>query len=387
VIPLAPAGWAQSEVRAESLVQARTDVVGDLYGGGVQALGGTAALGPATFEGYGVGGWAAGFDQAPGGEVFVLAADGGDGPVTWTLGRQPLLLPTWTRRLDGGSLRWRPGGGAVVDGAIGVGSRSGDAGVVGGAPLARLAAGYAGGPWTATLGGWGELGDAPVAHGDAEVRWAPADERWQPVVGAVAALGGPGGAIERARLEASLRPASGWRAAWWAERRRALAASPTSAEILAVLAPEGTDSVGVGGGWTSRDRHQLWASGSVQRWDAPTPAVGWVGEARWEPRCGEERWCVSPAWSGVSGDGGWLHRAGGQVALPTPSAIDLALTGAWVPWRKPHEPWRSTVVVGGAAAARPPGVFGVDAGCDVVLGDVAPNVRAWLALQLVGGER
>ena len=76
------------------MVQVRSDQVGGLFSTGIEALGGTASVGPARLEGYGDLGFPIGFDAPFGGELYLLTADGTAGPVRWTLGRQPLLLPT-----------------------------------------------------------------------------------------------------------------------------------------------------------------------------------------------------------------------------------------------------------------------------------------------------
>ncbi|MCA9493311.1 MAG: hypothetical protein KC621_25445, partial [Myxococcales bacterium] len=112
------------QLRSETLFQARTDLTGELFYGGIEALRGTATTGPARLEGYGDIGWRQGFDQPVDGEIYLLTADGEAGSVRWTLGRQPLLLPTWNRRLDGGWLAVRADRSLRVDLAAGIASRS-----------------------------------------------------------------------------------------------------------------------------------------------------------------------------------------------------------------------------------------------------------------------
>jgi hypothetical protein len=387
--------WAEPpEVRSETLMQARTDVAGDLFVGGVQTLGGTASLGSARLEGYGDLGFRSGFDQAFDGELYVLSADGTSGPVAWTIGRQPLLLPTWNRRLDGGSAHITLSRSWSMDAALGFASQAWLPGAYTAVPVARLAATGTSKTVRATVGGWVELVEVPVGHGDLTVRWTPDAGDLAPVVNGTAAVGLRDGqsALERGRAELSLRPMSGLRALAWVEHRESLPGTQIAADILNTFAPSGADSVGLGAGWSTRNRHRLWASGSLQRWaTGPDPAegetrTGVVGELRWEPRCGEGRWCVSPGWQGLSGPGGILDRVGTSVGLPLPPAFDVTVNGSWVPWREPHLTWRSALVAGAVAEVRPTKTVGVEAGCDVMLGTPTPFTRAWLALHLRTGR-
>lgn len=393
MIGLSPgAAWAQSaELRSETLFQARSDVMGDLYSGGIEALGGIAEHGPARLEGYGDLGFRSGFDAPFGGEVYVLTADGTAGDVGFTVGRQPLLLPTWNRRLDGGRVAFPVAGRGTVEAWAGLATQPGTAGTWGGVPVARVAGAWEQDGTRAAAGAWVEAAADPALHGDLTVRWTRPDEPSAPDIALTGAVGTRAGETraERLRTEASVRPAPGWRATVFGEHREAIGGSELAADVLRTFAPAGVDSLGAGGGYTTRNRHRLWASGSVQRWDtgvpgAPPapPGVGVVGEARWEPRCAADRWCVAPAWSGVWGSGGWLHRLGGAVDLPTPSVVDARLTGAWVPWQEPFQAWRASTVTGAVASVHPTPSVALEAGADLVFGEVAPNRRAWVALQV-----
>lgn len=393
-------GTARAEdpwVRSETLFQTRSDLLGSLYGGGIEALQGATDLGPTRLEGYGVVGFPQGFDQAPDGEIYLLTAEGETEALRWTLGRQPLLLPTWNRRLDGGRLVLLADPSVRVDLLAGVASRVGSDGVVGGVPVARLAADGRRGGARATVGMWGELADQPVAHADLEARLAPEGSPLAPELGALAAGGVRAGdaVVERARVDAGVRPLPGVRTTGWVEHREALGTEALGPDILATFAPDGSDAAGLGLGIDDRRRDRLWVSGSVQRWfvqlepeaDEP-PALGFVGGVRYDPRCGEQTWCLAPGWQGVSGEGGLYHRVGGSLGLPLPSVVDLAVRGAWVPWRQPHVDWRSAAVAGATAVVDPGRWVDIEAGCDLWFETTTPDTRAWVAVRLdAGGAR
>lgn len=401
---VAPALAEPPQLSAETLFEARPDMAGDPFYSGQEALMGVGTVGPVRLEGYGQFGFPIGFDAPFGGELFLLTADGAVGPLRWTFGRQPLLLPTWSRRLDGGQLSWEATSDLSFRAAAGVGSQVGLSGTVGGAPMGRIAAAWTPGPVQATAGVWGEAGDAPAMHGDVELRWAADEARLSPEISGLAAAGQRDGAtvVERGRVEVGLLPTSGVRALGWVEHREALPSDPTTAAsvldpaILATFAPGGVDTAGLATGLSTRNRARLWVSGAAQRWwtDAEAtgdPLMGLTGELRWEPRCGPSRWCVRPSWQGATGDGGAYHRAGGAVGLPLPDAVALDLNAAWAPYRKPHLEWQTAWVAGALASVEAGSHVQLEAGGDVfvdgVIGATTPTTRAWLALELRAGGR
>lgn len=385
------------QVRSETLFQARTDLTGELFYGGIEALRGTAVAGPARLEGYGDLGFRQGFDQPVDGEIYLLTADGEAGNVRWTLGRQPLLLPTWNRRLDGGWLTVQADRSLRVDLAAGVASRSGSNGAIGGVPVGRLALAWERGPGRATAGVWTELTEVSVVHADLEARVAPNARELAPQLGVVAAVGATRdeGALERARVDLGVRALPGVRTTTWVEHRETLGSPALRSDILATFAPTGSDAAGLGVGIDDRKRDRLWVSGSVQRWwkgvepaTVDDPGLGLVGELRYDPRCGAQRWCLSPSWQGVSGNGGWYQRMGARLQLPVPSPVDLGVRGAWVPWQKPHLEQRSAAVAGATAVVDAGRWLDLEAGCDLWFESLTPDTRAWVAVQLdAGGAR
>ncbi|MCA9493568.1 MAG: hypothetical protein KC621_26735, partial [Myxococcales bacterium] len=166
-------------------------------------------------------------------------------------------------------------------------------------------------------------------------------------------------------------------------------------DILATFAPNGSDAAGLGVGIDDRRRDRLWLSGSAQRWSTDVelesedePALGLVGEVRYDPRCGAQRWCLAPSWQGVTGDGGWYQRIGASLGLPLPSVLDLGVRGAWVPWQKPHLEQRSAAVAGATAVVDAGRWLDLEAGCDLWFESSTPDTRAWVAVQLdAGGAR
>ncbi|MDP2310690.1 MAG: hypothetical protein Q8P18_32030 [Pseudomonadota bacterium] len=400
-VPLSPSAWAAApEGVTTTVVQARPDMLGNAFVSGWQSASGTWNLGPARLEGYGEVGWPAGVDSPVVPEIYVLTADGGSGRVDWTLGRQRMELPTWGRLLDGGRLAWSPFAALRIEAWAGqarqVGLLTVEDGLASGAPVARLAATFtsaegAAGAWLAIAGVWGEAGPIPALHPDLRLRWSGADAPGKPDISALVAVGIAGEApvLERGRVEAIFRPAAGVRALVYGEHREALAtlgeagAAPLGPAILATFAPEGAEEIGVGLGRSDARRAEIWGSAAVQTWDSgPDRQLGARAELAWRPTCPPESWCFAPAWHGATGPGGVYQSFGTSAALPVPQPLFLTVNAAVVPYRKPHAPWDTALVLGATAEVRR-SFWSLSVGGEIAHDAIAPlDPRAWLALRL-----
>ncbi len=383
---------AGAEVQAVSttVVQARPDMLGDVFVPLRQSLWGQGQFGGVAIEGYGDLAWSAGVDREVLPEMYVLAADGGGATVDWTVGRHRIDLPTFGRMLDGGRIGWSPNDVVRVEAWAGHARHVGLDGFASGAPLVRAAASYRRQRFSSTLGAWAELGDAANVHTDLRARWQDVRSRVRPdvaVLGSVA-LGGDEPAFERLRFDAGLRPVSGVDVRVWGEHREV--AAPVSAlgqSILAAFAPDGVDELGAGVGFTDTRRDQLWVEGGVQSWIAAAdedPSTGFTGQVSWRPTCGASTWCLSPGWRAASGPGGVYHAVSANLAVPTPHPVALAVHGVVVPFRKPFLAWDTAVAVGATVGLEPAeAVWSLRLGGEVARDTTATvSPRGWLAFRM-----
>ncbi|MES2639460.1 MAG: hypothetical protein V4850_08240 [Myxococcota bacterium] len=389
----APLTWAAApEAVTTTVVQARPDTLGAPFVAAWQSASGTWDLGGARLEGYGEVGWPAGVDSPVVPEIYVLTADGGAARIDWTLGRQRIELPTWGRLLDGGRFAWSPSDVVRLEVWAGQARHVGLDGLTSGAPLARVAATVSAGDWFGVAGVWAEAGPkltkGGALHPDLRLRWRSTNVPLRPDITALGSLGIAGGAtvVERARVEVMVRPAAGVRARLHAEHRQsAHGAAPLGPAILTTFAPDGADELGVGLGRSDARRAELWASVAMQTWKAGADReLGARAEVVWRPTCSAESWCVSPAWHGVTGPGGVYQSFGASTALPVPEPLFLTVNAAVIPYRKPHSPWDTALVLGATAEVRPTTSFwSLSVGGEVARDAIAPvDPRAWLALRL-----
>lgn len=397
LLPLVPGAEADApEAVTTTVVQARPDMLGGAFVGGWQSGWVGMDAGRARLEAYG--------DLAlPGGtegpfvpEIYVLTADGREARWDWTVGRQRIDLPTRGRLLDGARASWSPSSAVRIEAWAGQARHVGLDGIASGAPIARLAATGRVGPVVAVAGAWGEAGGEAATgsalHPDLRVRFRQNDGRLALDAGALGALGIADGAtvVERARLDLSLRPASGVRAVVYGEHREALdAEAALGPAILAAFAPDGVDEAGVGIGWSDARRSRLWGSASVQSWSEDEVAegadrTGVRAELSWRPTCAPQSWCVTPSWSGVTGPGGVYQAFGAVTVVPVPDPVTLSVHGFVVPYRKPLLPWDTALVLGATGELRPSASFwSVTLGGELARDAVAPvDPRAWLAIRL-----
>lgn len=365
-------------------LQGRRDTLGDTFVAGRATGWGSWTFDAVRLEGYGELGWPAGVDQPLVPELFVLAADGRTGQVDWTLGRQRLDLPVYGRMLDGGRVGWTPAAGARLEAWAGQARHVGLDGLTSGAPVGRFAATLSRGGASATAAAWAEGGEDPAIHPDLRLRWRGAG-RLAPDVAAVGALAVADRTIvERARIEAGLRPMGGVRATLHAEHREALE-SELGPSILAALAPDGTNELGAGFGWTSTRRSKLWIEGGVQVWPAPGgDDLGLVGTVSWRPTCATGTWCLYPTFRGASGPGGLYDAVGATLKVPTPDVVRLGFDGMVVPYRKPHRAWDTAASLRTTLEIHPEdsaitALLGGEIAHDAIA-DVAP--RAWVLLRM-----
>ncbi|MFZ5478093.1 MAG: hypothetical protein ACOZNI_15065, partial [Myxococcota bacterium] len=245
----------------ETVVQARPDMLGEAFVAGSAVAAGAADVRHVHLEGFGELGWPAGVPVPVVPRVFVLTADGRDDAVDWTVGRQRVDLPTWARTLDGARAAWSVRPDLRAEAWIGQARHLALEDFASGAPIARLAGTWTSPRWLAVAGLWGEGGPRGAVHPDLRLGWRDPDLRLSPDVSGLLALGfaGEGPVVERARVQATARPAAGVRAVVHGEHRGVLdPAAELGPDILAAFAPTGSDEAGVGvGGITgARDRHR-----------------------------------------------------------------------------------------------------------------------------------
>lgn len=383
--------WAgEGQAVSTTVVQARPDMVGDLFFPVRESVYGRYRFGGVSAEGYGDFAWSAGVDQEILPELYVLAVDGGDGALEWTVGRSRVDLPTFGRMLDGGRLAWSATNLLRVEAWAGFARHSGLDGLAAGAPVARAAVTWSQRSIAATAGAWAEFGESPTVHADARLRWRPMKTTVHPQVSALAsvAMGESGAVFERGRVDAALRPVGGVNLRAWGEHREV--AEPISAlgqSILASFAPDGVDEGGLGAGWTDTRRDTLWLEGSVQSWaDAADgdPQLGLTAQVSWRPTCPAGAWCASPSWRAATGPGGLYHAFGSSLRVPLPEPVGLSLYGMVVPFQKPHEALDTAASLGASVDVAPfGGRVAVELGGEVArTPDVDFAPRGWLALRL-----
>lgn len=355
-------------------------------------------VGSSHVEAYGELGWPSGVDEQIVPRMYVLSVDGRKDAVDWTVGRQRIDLPQYPRLMDGGRARWHGPGMLSLEGWAGWAEHPATPWTKGTA-IGRMNARVEAGKFTARAGGWVEGGPTSdaVFHPDIDLRWAAPDAKRAPSVSLMAAAGiGSGDAvIERGRAELGLRPLSGTRAELHFEHRDVLdASSPLAGDILATFAPQGTDEIGVGFGWSNVRRDELWMSGSAQTWDendaAASPLsdgtgrqMGARGEVSWRPRCDANAWCIRPTWRGAAGPGGSFQAIGGTVTTPLPGPVTVSAHGFLVPWRTMHQAWTTAAVVGLDGDLHMSPAWGVALGVEVshaVVADV--DARGWAAFRV-----
>lgn len=352
-----------------TVVQARPDMTGNPYVGVWPS--GWAAMNQGTnrYEGYGELAFPSGIDAPFAPALYVLTADGRGDTMDWTLGRQRIALPTNPRLIDGGRFAWNAASKIRLEGWAGEARITGLGGWGKTVPLIRATATLTQGPWVAMVGAWGEAGAVPTEHGDLRVRWQDHTSKAFPSVNALAVVGstGIGATVERARIEASMRPKVGVRTLVYVEHHDALPEEGSiGPSILEAFAPNGGQEAGVGVGWSDARRAQLWVQGSAQAWhtDALGEQIGFRTQAKWRPQCAAGTWCITPQWTAASGPGGFYHSFVANVAIPTPDTFKLSAYAAAAPYRKIHQPWAFAATLGAVA-------------------DVAPKAKTW-SLQFGG---
>lgn len=372
-----------AELDALTVVQARTDMAGQPFVQGTETL---AVRSPRDHtEAYGDLGVLPGAEPALWGALYVLAVDGGDRRFEYTLGRQRLDLPTAGRVMDGGHLGWSPWKPLRLDAWAGWAS-SPRFGLDQGEAVARLSASLTGGPVSATVGAWGERG---AVHPDLRVRVAAPERSAAPELSLLVAGGVGGGvtALERARVEASLRPTGGVRVSVLGERRESFGDSPFESAILATLAPEGVTSVGAGAGFRTVTRDELWAEAGLALYDSAAGEAqrGWSASVRWRPTC--EGLCVSPAWRGTSGPGGFYSAFSATVSVPVPGPLALSTYGLAAPYRLPGTELDSVLALGANLSAQPTDLVSLSLGGELAHTAIAAfDPRVWATVNLRPGR-
>ncbi len=357
-----------------------------------------APVGSSHVEAYGELAWPSGVDERIVPRMYVLSVDGRKDAVDWTVGRQRIDLPQYPRLMDGGRVRWHGRGMLSLEAWAGWAEHPATPWTEG-AAVGRMNARVEGGKFTARAGGWVEGGPTSdtAFHPDIDLRWAAPDAKRAPSLSLMAAAGiGNGDAvIERGRAELGFRPVSGTRAELHFEHRDVLdASSPLAGDILATFAPQGTDEIGVGFGWSNVRRDELWMSGSAQTWDQDDAAAsplsdgtgrqaGARGEVSWRQHCDADAWCVRPTWRGAIGPGGSFQAIGGSVATPLPGPVSLGAHAFVVPWHTMHQAWTTAAVVGLDGDLHLSPIWGVTLGVEVSH-DIVANVdaRGWAALRV-----
>lgn len=397
---LASVAWgAEPWAWEETSVAVQPDLAGNLQVPIWQTLWASRAFESVRVEGYVELGWPSGVDQAVVARLYGLTADGQSGPIDWTLGRQRMEMPGYPRILDGGHAVWHASPTLSVEGWFGwaenavlpieTGALFGRAALVLRVPTVR-----------AEVGGWMEsvATGGIIVHPYISGHWE--NELWQvnPSIQVISALaiGEQGTVLERARIDLSARPLSGTRAVIFVDHRDVLDASSVLAGgILATLAPQGTDEIGGGAGWSTVGRDELWAEGSLVAWDAADPdasplagadtgQLGYQASAAWRPSCRSESWCFSPSWRVASGGGGMFHAVGGMLTLPLPSGMQLGVHDYLVPWHTASSPW-TLAQVGGVNLSLSPTpwmrwTIAGEAGHGLVAG---VDYRGWSTLRMV----
>lgn len=384
------AAAAEGQAISTTVVQARPDMLGDVFFPLRESLYGRYQLGGIGAEAYGDLAWSAGVDQEILPELYVLAVDGGGGTLEWTVGRARVDLPTFGRMLDGGRIAWSPSNLLRVEGWAGFARHSGLDGLGNGAPVARAAVTFSQKSIAATAGAWAEFGETSTFHADARVRWRPLKTKVHPTVSALAsvAMSDAGVVFERGRFDAALRPVGGVNLRLWGEHREV--AEPISAlgqSILASFAPDGVNEAGAGVGWTDTRRDTLWLEGSTQSWIATADAeaqLGFTAQLSWRPTCPTSTWCVSPSWRAATGPGGLYHAFGSSLRLPLPEPVGLTLQAMVVPFQKPHEALDTAASLGAVVDFAPHhSIVRVELGGEVARTPEADfEPRGWLALRL-----
>lgn len=387
-----PAFAATFSATSDTLFQGRMDNSGVPYVAGWETLWGAGGTPELQGEAYGNLSFDRGFDQPVAWELFVLAADGENGKIDWTLGRQRLNLPSVGWMMDGGRIAWSPSKTLRLEAWAGQAEHVALGSYLDGVPVARLNATATAGPVTAAFGVLGEAGPTPAVHPDLQVTYARPQSKLAPYANLVldAGFDSAGAAVlEKGRLSLGLRPIPGTRVSLWGEHRQALnTTSPIAPLILATIAPLGYDELGGGFGWSAADTSKLWIEGSVQSYspdpnDEPYREAGFAATTTWSPQCGSESWCLSPSWRAASGPAGAYHAFVADIAVPTPSVVGTHVIATVAPFHLAHEEWDTLLALGATATVKPTRRLTGSVGGEVAHDALHPiNPRLWLSLRV-----
>jgi hypothetical protein len=331
------------------------------------ALGwGQATTGPLELQGYSEFG-------TSGLQVYVLTAEGDSETLSWTLGRQRLILPTQPRLLDGAELTWRQGGSSVEVAAGRLHVAGGDSGTA----MARAAVTQDLGPASLRTGLWAEQGElSPQLHPELRLEGGGLSLQL------VAALADGQQALEQARAEWRSRPAAGVDLGLHLEHREAPPISTASSpDILTVFSPEGLDEAGALLGISGRSRGRVLATATLRSWERQDldRAVGASASLGLRPSGPD--WTPRPSWRMATGPLGTVHSFQAVSTLPTPQRLRVDLHGGVAPYHQPLSGWE-TAWWGGTSAALELGPARLRAGGELGRSKfVELDRRAWAALE------
>ena len=289
--------------------------------------------GGVTVEGYGQAAWRDGWAN----NLFLLRADGGSTNLSWTLGRQRLVLPSSPRVLDGGALSWSKGR-LRLDAEAGI-ARAWR--VQEGVGLARLGLTGDLGAVRLRAGLWGEVlagGAEAQAHPELRVDVGEGDLRGS--LNAMGATSAAGSTLELARAELRMHPASGVDLGVHLEHRQAPALMTALAPaILASFAPDGLEEAGLVLGWSGVRRSRATVGAALRTWeqDALGRRLGSAGSLAL--RLAGPSWTPQPSWRFATGPLGTVHVLQARSELPVPDALRLGVHAGVAPYLEPFAPW------------------------------------------------
>jgi hypothetical protein len=334
---------------------------------------GSTGAGALNLEGDGQLSWRDGMAA----DLYVLTADGVSRDLSFTVGRQRLLLPGQPRLLDGAQATWdTPAMELTASAGIARAWAARD-----GVAMARLTATREAGPARLEAGLWTEATDTDAQlHPELSARLESGDIQLRSQV--MGALSAEDTVLELLRVEARGRPAAGVDMGVHIEHRQAppllTAASPA---ILAIFSPEGLDELGAVVGVSGRARGRATFSGSARTWQQGDLGREYGVAASASLRPAGPSWMPTPSWRFAAGPLGTVHLLSASAALPLPEPLQLRVHGGGAPYLEPFSTWDVAWWTGLSAGLRR-GDWQLSAGGDVGRSELSAfDPRAWLVVQ------
>ncbi len=274
-------------------------------------------------------------------DVYALTAEGSGGGLRWTLGRQQVITQRRLQSLDGARVVWAAGDAVQVEAWGGLARHQDLDDLSDGIGVARVAAGWRGGPASVKVGGWLEAEEHPLYHADVEARYRPAGSRQRPDLRALLSGTWPAGVVDRARVEFSFAPHPQATLTALAGHRESPDPDGMLGEaVLDAFAPDGVDEAGL----RLRLADARWSALSTGYHLSTYVAAGerrygHTVQAAWMPGRTDLPVDLSPGYRFQSGPGGAYHALFLTARYALSDATGLWARGAVVPYRKLHDPW------------------------------------------------